>query len=259
MTLTSRSRIVVHRLMNRFLGTNKPLHRILPDDIFLCSFPRSGNTWIRLMLAYYLSPDKKCDPRSVHAIIPDVHSGDIDTLTEVPRPRIIKSHFTPIHEYPRIIYLVRDGRDVCVSYYDLCIKKYGYKADFEDFVKDLCAGRLFPSPWHIHVMEWLQKSDTKPLLFVRYEDILVDPAGELAKMLRFAGYETDGEKLKSAVENTRLETIWSQIRATPENQAVGFAGGVSGKAGKWREVFSDSLHSFFLDVSGRALKRCGYV
>ena len=38
-------------------------------------------------------------------------------MRRLPRPRILKSHECFQPQYPRIIYIVRDPRDICVSFY----------------------------------------------------------------------------------------------------------------------------------------------
>ena len=37
-------------------GTDPGLHEVYPDDVYFCSYPRSGNIWVWFMLAHYLVP-----------------------------------------------------------------------------------------------------------------------------------------------------------------------------------------------------------
>lgn len=50
-------------------GRNFPVY---PDDRFLVSYPRSGNTWTRFLIANLLSPDLEVSFLNIDHLIPDV-------------------------------------------------------------------------------------------------------------------------------------------------------------------------------------------
>ena len=90
---------------------------IYGDDIFLVSYPKSGNTWLRFLLAYCLFDIEpgRVNFHNIENFIPDMYVNWPNR--NLARPRIIKSHEKFTKNYPRVIYLYRDGRDVMVSYY----------------------------------------------------------------------------------------------------------------------------------------------
>jgi hypothetical protein len=88
---------------------------VYPDDTFLVSFPRSGNTWTRFLMANLAHPGTEVSFANIERLIPDTASQSSRTLKRTPRPRIIKSHEYFDARYPKVIYIVRDPRDVALS------------------------------------------------------------------------------------------------------------------------------------------------
>ena len=105
---------------------------VYPDDTFIVSYPRSGNTWTRFLLANLVFPDKEVDFTNIEKLIPDTTSQSNLTLKKTPRPRIIKTHEYFDHRYPKTIYIVRDPRDVALSYYEFH-RKYMHIDDSVDW------------------------------------------------------------------------------------------------------------------------------
>jgi len=90
-----------------------PAIRIRPDDVFIVSYPRSGNTWVRFLIANLLAPDEKITFRNIENYVPSIYKS-ADTLDTRGGRRYIKSH-NPCYElYPKLIYVYRDGRDALV-------------------------------------------------------------------------------------------------------------------------------------------------
>ena len=101
--------------------------KVLDSDIFLVSYPRSGNTWLRFVLGTYISGEN-VDWINLEYIFPDIYKCSEDFLSKLQSPRYIKSHHPYDSRYNKIVYVVRDPRDVLVSYYFWHVK-FGY---FED-------------------------------------------------------------------------------------------------------------------------------
>lgn len=192
----------------RALGLEPPGRslQIFPDDTFLVSFPKSGSTWTRFLLANLISPGTPVTFANIHVLVPALLSTPRRDFDRVPRPRIVKSHecFDPL--YPRTIYVVRDPRDVVISlyHYHRKVRKIADDLPIETFVKQFLAGETVPhGSWGQNVLTWLTTREGDPrFLMLRYEDLLADTERELRKIIRFLGLSTPAAQITQAVERS---------------------------------------------------------
>jgi len=144
----------------RVVGLHTPRRNllILPDDIFLVSYPKSGNTWTRFLIANLLHPDKPADFATLYKLVPDPGGTPKRIFDRLPRPRVIKSHECFEPRYPRVIYIVRDPRDVAVSQYHYHRKcmKIEDQYPINKFVARFIAGQVCShGSWGENVGTWL--------------------------------------------------------------------------------------------------------
>src|ERR1039457_5508970 len=166
--------------IRRGLGLHRPGRSllILPDDIFLVSFPKSGNTWTRFLLANLRFPNEPATWANINRLIPDPSGTAKRDFDRLPRPRIIKSHECFDPRYPRVVYIVRDPRDVVLSqyHYHRKLRKIEDDSPLETFVTRFLAGETCPhGSWGQNIATWLYTSEGSPLfLLLRYEDLIAD-------------------------------------------------------------------------------------
>ena len=136
----------IKTVVKYILGTDRAERdfAVYPDDTFVVSYPRSGNTWTRFLIANLVYPEKNVGFTNIEKLIPDTSSQSNRALKSTPRPRIIKTHEYFDHRYRKVIYIVRDPRDVALSDYDFQ-RKYMQIDDaypLEQYVEDFVQGRL---------------------------------------------------------------------------------------------------------------------
>jgi len=109
---------------------------IFPDDIFLTSYPRSGNTWIRFLVGNLMHTEEPVTFLNVERLVPDMYKHSDRTLRNLPRPRHLKSHDCFDPRYRKVIYIVRDPRDVAVSnfHWEMKQRSMGDNYPIEEFV-----------------------------------------------------------------------------------------------------------------------------
>jgi len=91
--------------------------KIFGGDVFLVSYPKSGNTWTRFLISNLVYPEQPANFGNINELIPDPEGLSKRHLARLPRPRVIKSHQYFHPRYERILYVVRDPRDVAISEY----------------------------------------------------------------------------------------------------------------------------------------------
>lgn len=260
---------ILRRLLQKFRFTSRNQKwvpdQVYPDDTFIVSYPKSGNTWMRFLVGNYLTGNK-CSFENCHQITPDIHMNP-ERCEEVDRPRFIKSHAPYRSQYPNVIYIVRDARDVAVSYYHHSRKMEDISEEttFSEFLEIFNRGEVDPyGSWSDHVQSWMdQKKDD--LLLVRYEDLLDDAEQEFLQVLKFANLAVDKNAARSAVEASRFENMQRQEREQQDRVNVLSKSDKSkrfvrkGKRGNWRKIFGKREHERFLKAHGSVLRKIGYV
>lgn len=185
--------------------------QILPDDVFLVSFPKSGNTWIRFLIANLAYPERSASFANIHELVPDPDGTAKRIFDRASRPRIIKSHECFDPRYPRVIYIVRDPRDVALSQYHYHRKCRKIDDDYplEKFTGRFLAGETCRvGSWGENVSTWLVTRRNDPrFLLLRYEDIIEDAPRELSKIATFVGISATPERLRQAVERSSADNM----------------------------------------------------
>jgi hypothetical protein len=179
---------------------------VLPTDVFVVSYPRSGNTWLRFLLANALRPERQATFADMGEVVPDIYDETDRALLRRPQPRVLKSHEPYDERYRGVLYAVRDPADVAVSYYHYLIKMRTIPPGYElaRFVDSFVRGRLDDfGTWGEHVSGWLDaRGGDDDFVLLRYEDMLERPEEALAATLRLVGADVD--------EPTRAQAVaWS--------------------------------------------------
>lgn len=201
------------RLFSRKPAHQAPPEAVRPDDLFIVSYPKSGNTWQRFLVASLLHPEDDITFLTVSKLVPDIHQLKEAELAQCPSPRILKSHeaFTP--RYPKVIYVTRDPRSVAVSMYHFLIgtRKFGPEQPMDEFIQGFLRGRYMRNyrSWGENVSSWVSQVDAgnKNILVLRYEDMKKNTPEELRRVASFLGRPASDDALRAAVEKSSFERM----------------------------------------------------
>jgi len=201
--------------------------RLDMSDAAIVSYEKSGRTWLRVMLSRYyqlqygLPSDRLLNFDKLHRLDPNVPIVFFTHDRGCGRNAIHwdkKSSFDPI---PYIL-LVRDPRDVAVSYYFQWLYRM---SDTEKWVNDLPQGELGIFDFMMRddvgllavirfMNRWYENLSRMPnLTLFRYEDLRADAVAELAKILRLLGGEPDMKRVDEVVEYAEFEKMKKREQA----------------------------------------------
>jgi hypothetical protein len=166
------------------------------DIIWVC-FPKSGSTWLEVMLTQYFVERYHVDSievRDVHAI-----TRAMPSLATIVRTHDDDIHLKPVDQFEtdkskyrdkRVLFLARDPRDLLVSYFFEYTKKKEYLAageppftgTIDDFVHHHIGGLRsivrFYNIWAENV------AVPREFHLLTYEKLQADTRGELTRVLR---------------------------------------------------------------------------
>ena len=134
----------------------------------IVSYPRSGRTWLRLMLH-----DVSVDARFTHV-------GAKNVLQHAP-DEICRG----MEKYERrpIVFLHREPRDTLISYFHHCRRRGVWEGDLATFIRDPRNGLERILAFNLGWME--AHARFADFMAVAYEELRADPQGELCRIVRF--------------------------------------------------------------------------
>lgn len=210
--------------LERRLRGKEEYRKLQETDWVLMSWGKSGRTWFRVMLSRFYQ---------LHFGLPTNHMLEFDNYhrLDARAPRVLFTHNNYMRDYlrqweslehfrgKRVVLLVRDPRDVAVSQYFqwryrmLPRKKelnfyppHGAEVDIFDFVcnRDCGIPRIVD-----YFNGWAQAMPMMgdDLLVIRYEDMRLDPAGILQRVVAFAGTAGTAEEIEAAKDYAAYENM----------------------------------------------------
>lgn len=224
------------------------------------SFPKSGRTWLNVMFAKVISDSRQA---KFCLDIPGVLFTH-DNSDKPDRPVWVDAR---AYANKKVVFLSRDPRDIMASYYSHRTRRDEiYTGSISDFIRDSRYGLVrvitFMNAW------WAQRHIPRDFLLLRYEDLKIDPRGELNHFLEFAGMSGRVRVVEDAVAFASFEGMLEMERKgalsdprlrpanaeDPESYKVRKA-----VVGGYRRVFSQQDIAFLDEMVARDLeKNFGY-
>lgn len=270
-----------------------------PQLSFCASYPKSGNTWIRLTCGAY-AMGKEADPQDFvewddislqhYQIVSPVPITQVGPELEVCfRPAamfalslqvdshtLVKSHHASmdvngIHLWNdqwtrRVVCPIRDPRDVCCSVADHFGMTHEEAVEFMDYGTANIGGgpgklHHFLGSWSDHVSSWLD-NETAKVHTVRYRDLQEDPMGEFQEILEFLGIEeVESDRLEMAVEGTSFDKMQEaeEEHGFPERSQHQDRFFRKGEAGGWQDELPEELAGQIAEDHGEVMERVGFL
>lgn len=197
------------------------------DDIWLASYPRSGSHFARFILIsarHFLQHGRFPDDLSGMKAIPDVHGRRLE-FAEGP-PRILKTHFSFDPRCRRVIHLIRDPRDVIVSYFHyskglphLFFDSAPGHYKLPQFADMFLRGKVWPGDIKTHSGSYTARAADIEYTCIRYERLLGEPRREYRRLLQAAGLEIPADALDALIAHASFSSM--RRLHTPETARAG--------------------------------------
>lgn len=184
--------------------------------VWIASYPRSGNTWLRFLLYTYFHGEIK-DSGDVNAKIPPIHRPHL-VDPNFPGRLLVKTHYAMVPQHPYLpqttgfIYIYRHPRDVLLSNYNY-VQLGGNEIPFDVYARAFCNAGGDPlwlkagyKNWFEHIRSWTEPAKF-PNVTLRYEDLKADTVGWLGRIVAFLGEPADAERVRRAVELCDFEKL----------------------------------------------------
>ena len=247
----------------------KSVFTIFDEDVFLVSYPKSGNTWTRFLVANLLTGCKGVSFSTMQGIVPDVYLTDDVRLRRMKPPRVIKSHEPYNPAYRNVVLIVRDPRDVAISYY-YHLKRtrvINDECSLESYLQLFLDGHFDAyGSWGENVGSWIgARSGSKGFLLVRYEDLVSDTAKELSRIAHFLSLSRTSNDIDRAVEESRIDKMrelerkgsYSVAAIRTHRKDIPFVR--SGVAGAWMHELSESETNSINTKWHNVMSTLGYI
>ena len=184
---------------------------VTDNDIFVCSYPKSGTTWTQNLVCRLLAANVGMSFEGNWHLSHSAPFYEVDQYWKgndrIPPKtpiqgkgksyRVFNTHLRP-HQLPpnaKCIYVVRDSLDVLTSFYyhlanQLKIDQGKYTGTPEQFCSDFVNGTILYGKWQDHLEDWLGKSDSKRKIHVmQYADMKKDLIKEATRLAIFLGVD----------------------------------------------------------------------
>jgi hypothetical protein len=216
------------RRFSHLFGQKAAIPRHPSDDFVAIGYPKTGNTWTRVMLGRYIQlayglpelvlfDDGEREPLRAAG-----YSGPFGIFTHSPldseRQIAEDLHYDNVvapFSSLRVVLLVRDPLDTLVSAFMQAVHRntIPYKGGLADFLEDPVHGfRKLVRFYQI----WAENSASCNVLTWRYEDIRKAPQMNLGKLIDFIGAKADPSLVDQAIEYSSFQSMQEMEKAGNE-------------------------------------------
>jgi len=210
------------------------------------SYPKSGRTWLRVML-----DELNVQAHFTHALSDHQHARPLNEFST-----------KPANDHDRVLFLFRDPRDATVSAYHHVTNRYEpekrYSGTLSSFIRDPGHGIARAAGFNLMWLE-LASQDNR-FLVISYEHLLLDTPYCLTSIAKWLGEDRPRHTIVSAVKKSSFEQMQKrEIRGDFDHKFNGALSGAQtdnlnslkcrkGKAGSFLDELSEQDIDYAEDI-----------
>ncbi len=254
------------------------------EKVFVVSFPKSGRTWLRVLLSRYKQQllgieDFQLKLHAIYSEGPVVtpqyifhharasyhkeETGALIRTLDAPGWLPLRPQYPFSLEYchgSKVVFMLRDPRDVLVSYYHQLSKREQRAKVLS--IDNFARRRLLGIHRIVAYMNFIAAQQSQfEHCHIYYEDLHQDTAGQLSAILSFAGIPVQPDLAAESVAYARFENMrkmelsgsqGNKLQPTDKQDIDSFKTR-KGKVGSYREELSPRTVDFINSVIAREL------
>lgn len=185
------------------------VHRPRSDDIFIVTYPKAGTTVMQMMV-YSILGDGRLSFEHIDHVVPWFeirYLRDPKYYDTLPSPRVFKTH-QPRSRLPRnasYIYVLRNAKDTCVSFYFHLISSGAMVSQLAQFVERFVRGEVAGGSWFEHLAGCCQTQTQGRVLVVNFDDIATKLEEVVDRVSVFCGRSLSAEHRARVVAHCRFD------------------------------------------------------
>ena len=235
-------------------------------DTYLISHPRSGNSWLRSAVAEMMFGESGERLTDIYSYVPTVGFNMPVWKLKPASFHVVRSHEyymlnTPTEMYHRVIYIIRDPRDVALSYFRFLTQSNQYSDNFDGFLDDWLNNRIWPSSWVTHVNSWTAERSPEAMsniLILTYDRMLSDTPGQFRRVADFLHLTLTDNAIKNIIQKTSIEQLRKKEDRNKQ-KISGFRSIQTGGVKKWKAEMTKTQAQYIVERCGYVMSRFGFI
>jgi hypothetical protein len=220
------------------------------NDVFIVTIPKSGTTWMQVIVHALLTNGRAFDNDIDDYIArnPFLEMHGQQAIETMRRPGAIKTHLLfdclPYHADAKYIIVIRNPKDVCVSFHRFITSMEGealVDITFDSLFDHFLTGKAGHVDYFDHLLScWSHKNDANVLLIL-YEDMQRDIRSVINRVATFLDIKINEKLLERIVTISSFDYLNRarfNERIDPSRTVANFKFLRKGITGDWRTVFS---------------------